>query len=143
MISQPKIDYINRLIDESLSEGEDTIELKGKFIGDEGVEALVQSSKLGDIEDLDLSNNNVTWRGAVKLFGCDKFNNLKRLYLHDNNISNNSLPIEIEAPKKAKGTDPIRYGISSLKLRLPDLIQFIEFPETTMILQNKAIIGKI
>ena len=44
MVSQPKIDYINRLIDESLSEGDDTIELKGKFIGDEGVEALVQST---------------------------------------------------------------------------------------------------
>ena len=65
MVSQPKIDYINRLIDESLSEGDDTIELKGKFIGDEGVEALAQSSDLANIEDLDLSNNNITWRTFI------------------------------------------------------------------------------
>jgi len=88
MISQLKIDYIDRLIDESLSEGGDTIELKGKFLGDEGVEALVKSSKLSNVEDLDLSNNSITWRGAVHLFGCDNFKSLKRLYLNDNNISN-------------------------------------------------------
>ena len=92
MVSQPKIDYINRLIDESLSQGDDTIELKGKFIGDEGIEALVQSSDLANIEDLDLSNNNITWRGAVQLFKCDKFKNLKRLYLNDNNIANKGAP---------------------------------------------------
>ena len=62
MVSQPKIDYTNRLIDESLLEGDDTIELKGKFIGDEGVEALLLSKKLEYIEDLDLSNNSITWR---------------------------------------------------------------------------------
>ena len=57
MVLQVKIDYINRLIDQSLSEGDDTIEFKGKFIGDEGVEALVLSDKLSMIEDLDLSRN--------------------------------------------------------------------------------------
>ena len=82
MVSQPKIDYTNRLIDESLLEGDDTIELKGKFIGDEGVEALLLSNKLEYIEDLDLSNNSITWRGAVKLFKSDKFKNLKRLFLN-------------------------------------------------------------
>ena len=61
----------------------------------------------------------------------------------NNNISNNSLVIDIEAPKNAKGTEPIKYGVSNLRLRLPDLTQFIEFPETTMILQIKANIGKI
>jgi hypothetical protein len=34
MVSQPKIDYINRLIGESLSEGDDTIELNA-FITNE------------------------------------------------------------------------------------------------------------
>jgi len=97
MVSQPKIDYINRLIAESLSEGDDTIELKGKFIGDEGVEALVQSSDLANIEDLDLSNNNITWRGAVQLFRCDKFKNLKRLYLNDNNLANKGALALVEA----------------------------------------------
>ena len=33
MVLKVKIDYINRLIDKSLSEGDDTIEFKGKFIG--------------------------------------------------------------------------------------------------------------
>ena len=61
----------------------------------------------------------------------------------NNNISNNSLEIEIEAPKNAKGIEPIKYGVSNLRLRLPDLTQFIELPETTMILQIKANIGKI
>ena len=37
-------------------------------------------------------------------------------------ISNKSFSIEIEAPKKAKGTDPIRYGVSNLRLRLPDFM---------------------
>ena len=40
----------------------------------------------------------------------------------NNNISNNSLVIDIEAPKNAKGIEPIKYGVSNLRLRLPDLI---------------------
>ena len=39
----------------------------------------------------------------------------------NNNISNNSLVIDIEAPKNAKGIEPIKYGVSNLRLRLPDL----------------------
>ena len=39
----------------------------------------------------------------------------------NNNISNKFFSIEIDAPKKAKGIDPIRYGISNLKFILPDL----------------------
>ena len=38
------------------------------------------------------------------------------------NISNISFSIEIEAPKIVKGIDPTRYGVSNLRLRLPDLI---------------------
>ena len=58
-------------------------------------------------------------------------------------ISNNSFSIEIDAPIKAKGIDPKRQGVSNLRLRLPDFIQFIELPDTTIMLQNNAIIGKI
>ena len=61
----------------------------------------------------------------------------------NNNISNNSLVRDIEAPKNEKGIEPIKQGVSNLKLRLQDLTQFIELPETTMILQIKANIGKI
>ncbi len=53
MITQVKLDYINRVIDECL-DGE-ALELKGKFIGDEGVEALVQTKRIFDVENLDLS----------------------------------------------------------------------------------------
>ena len=67
MVSQPKIDYINRLIEESLSEGDDTIELKGKFIGDEGVEALVQSSELDNIEDLDLWAADLDYNNLINI----------------------------------------------------------------------------
>ena len=51
--------------------------------------------------------------------------------------------MDIEAPKNAKGIDPTRQGVSNLTLKLPDLMQFIELPETTMILQIKANIGNI
>jgi len=61
-----------------------------------------------------------------------------------NNInSKNSFSNEIEAPIKAKGIDPTRYGSSNLKLTFPDLAKFIELPDTTIMLQNRAIIGKI
>ena len=52
---------------------------------------------MANIEDLDLSNNNITWRGAVQLFRCDKFKNLKRLYLNDNNIANKGALALVEA----------------------------------------------
>ena len=40
-----------------------------------------------------------------------------------NNIfSNKSFSTEIEAPIKAKGIDPTRYGINNLNLRFPDLM---------------------
>ena len=58
-------------------------------------------------------------------------------------ISNNPFSIEIDAPIKAKGIDPKRQGVNNLRLRLPDLIQFIELPDTTIMLQNNAIIGKM
>ena len=41
--------------------------------------------------------------------------------IKNNNISNKSFSIEIEAPKKAKGMDPVRYGTSNLRFILPDL----------------------
>ena len=61
----------------------------------------------------------------------------------NNNISNKSFSIEIEAPKKAKGMDPVRYGTSNLRFILPDLKKLIEFPDTTIILQKRAIMGKM
>ncbi len=56
MVTQVKLDYINRVIDESL-DGE-ALELNGKFIGDEGIEALVQTKRIFEVENLDLSRIN-------------------------------------------------------------------------------------
>ena len=58
MITQIKLDYINRVIDESLDE--ESLELNGKFIGDEGIEALVQTKRVFEVENLDLSRNKLT-----------------------------------------------------------------------------------
>ena len=63
----------------------------------------------------------------------------------NNNNSKNSFSNETEAPKKAKGIDPIRYGNNNFKLILIFFVlkKFNELPETTIILQINAIIGKI
>ena len=68
MVNQTEIDYINRLINDCLSEEGDALEMKGKFIGDEGLEALMLSDRLEGIENLDLTRNKITWRGAIHLF---------------------------------------------------------------------------
>jgi len=87
LVTATKLEYINRVIDECLSEDGEALELNGKFIGDDGVEALVSTDRTFDVENLDLSKNKLTWRGAHHLFQSPKFKNLKRLYLGDNNIS--------------------------------------------------------
>ena len=79
---------MNRLIDECISEDGEALELNGKFIGDEGVEALVSTNRNFDVENLDLSRNKLTWRGAHHLFHSHQFKNLKRLLI-SNSINNN------------------------------------------------------
>ena len=48
-----------------------------------------------------------------------------------------------DPPINAKGIDPIRKGVIKLKLIFFEIIKFIEFPVTTIILQINAIKGKI
>ena len=91
MVTTAKLEYINRVIDECLSEDGEALELNGKFIGDEGVEALVSANRDFDVENLDLSRNKLTWRGAHHLFQSQKFKKLKRLYLGDNNLSDKGI----------------------------------------------------
>jgi len=43
----------------------------------------------------------------------------------------------------ASGTDDIKYGVNILRLIFPAFIKLKQFPETTIILQKRAIIGKI
>ena len=61
----------------------------------------------------------------------------------NNKNSKISFLITKDPPKKAKGIEPTMNGISNFKLCLPAFTYVIEFPETTMILQIKAIQGKI
>ena len=63
--------------------------------------------------------------------------------IKNSKISNKFLSIEIEAPRKAKGTDAINYGVSNFILIFFVLKKFIELPLTTIILQINATIGKI
>tara|TARA_B100000029_G_C16710842_1_gene643168 strand:+ start:187 stop:429 length:243 start_codon:yes stop_codon:yes gene_type:complete len=63
--------------------------------------------------------------------------------IEKSNVSNKFFSIDIDAPKKAKGIDPIKYGKSNLMFIFLVLTKFIEFPDTTMMLQNNAKIGKI
>ena len=58
-------------------------------------------------------------------------------------ISKNSLSIDREPPMNASGTDDIKYGVNILRLIFPAFIKLKQFPETTIILQKRAIIGKI
>ena len=80
------MEYINRLVVECLSEEGDSLEMKGRFIGDEGLEALMLADKLEDIENLDLSKNKITHRGIPHLINSDRLGKLKRLYLGENQI---------------------------------------------------------
>ena len=80
------MEYINRLVAECLSEEGDSLEMKGRFIGDEGLEALMLADKLEDIENLDLSKNKITHRGIPHLVNSDRLVKLKRLYLGENQI---------------------------------------------------------
>ncbi|MDH5789809.1 MAG: hypothetical protein OEZ27_04390, partial [Nitrospinota bacterium] len=87
MITPTKMEYINRLVAECLSEDGDSLEMKGRFIGDEGLEALMLADKLEDIENLDLSKNKLSHRGIPHLVNSDRLGKLKRLYLGENSIS--------------------------------------------------------
>ncbi len=51
MVTTTKLEYINRVIDECLSEDGEALELNGKFIGDEGVEALVSTNRDFNVEN--------------------------------------------------------------------------------------------
>ena len=73
MVTTTKLEYINRIIDECISEDGEALELNGKFIGDEGVEALVSTNRNFDVENLDLSRNKLTWKGAHHLFYSHQF----------------------------------------------------------------------
>ena len=83
MVTTTKLEYINRVIDECISVDGEALELNGKFIGDEGVEALVSTNRNFDVENLDLSRNKLTWKGAYHLFHSDQSVSYTHLRAHE------------------------------------------------------------
>ena len=98
MITQTKMEYINRLVAECLSEEGDSLEMQGRFIGDEGLEALMQADKLEDIENLDLTKNKITHKSIPYLAQSDRLVKLKRLYLGENIIGDKGVVPLSQAP---------------------------------------------
>ena len=87
MVDASKQNYINKLVEECLSEDGEALELKGKFVGDEGLACLVQvDGILEEIENLDLAKNFITHKGILHIAECKRFKKLKRLYLGDNTL---------------------------------------------------------
>ena len=54
MVSQTDINYINRVVEGGLSEDSLTLNLKGKFLGDDAIPALLLCPQLEHIQNLDL-----------------------------------------------------------------------------------------
>lgn len=87
MITQTKLDYIHRLFDECISEDGESLELNSKFIGDEGMEALMEVDRpLEEIENLDLTKNKISKDGIPFFSQSSRWKKLKRLYIGDNNL---------------------------------------------------------
>ena len=79
MVTQVKLNYINRLLDSCLSDDDTSLEVKAKFIGDEGLEALMLCKRLESVENMDLTKNNLTHRSMPYLANCAYLQSLKRL----------------------------------------------------------------
>jgi len=86
MIEKTKQEYINRLVAEQLDATGDSLEFKNKFIGDEGLEALSRAVRLEEVENLDLTRNQITHRSIPFLAQCERWTCLKRLYIGENNL---------------------------------------------------------
>lgn len=99
MITKTKMDYIHRLFDECISEDGDSLEMKSKFIKDDGLDVLMQVDRpLEKIENLDLIKNHLTHKGIHFLAKCPRLENLKRLYIGDNNMGDKGAAVFAQAP---------------------------------------------
>lgn len=62
------------------------LDLRKNQLGDEGLEALLSSDKLGNIRKLDLRNNQITRRGMEALVNSGKLEKLEILDLRSNRL---------------------------------------------------------
>ena len=70
MVDKAKLEYINRLVSEQLDETGDSLEFKNKFIGDEGLQTLCHADRLEEVENLDLTRNQLTHRCMPAFAAC-------------------------------------------------------------------------
>ena len=97
MVSKADLDYISRIVEECFSENDLTLDLRGRFLGDDGIPALLQCPQLKVIENLDLTKNQISWRGAKQLFICE-MPRIKRLYIGENPIGDRGVRFLKESP---------------------------------------------
>jgi Leucine-rich repeat (LRR) protein len=67
-------------------ENVEELDLRKNHLGDEGLDALLSSDKLGNIRKLDLRNNQITRRGMEVLAGSEKLQNLQALDMRSNKV---------------------------------------------------------
>ncbi|PIP71947.1 MAG: hypothetical protein COW89_09160 [Nitrospinae bacterium CG22_combo_CG10-13_8_21_14_all_47_10] len=67
-------------------ENVEDLDLRKNQLGDEGLEALLSSEKLGNIRKLDLRNNQITRRGMEALVNSGKLEKLEILDLRSNRL---------------------------------------------------------
>ena len=88
-------------------ENVEELDLRKNQLGDEGLEALLASDKLGNLRKLDLRNNQITRKGMEILAKTEKLEGLERLDLRSNKIGK-----AWETKLKSTGKFP---NLSSLK----------------------------
>ncbi len=88
-------------------ENVEELDLRKNQLGDEGLEALLISDKLGNLRKLDLRNNQITRKGMEILAMTEKLKKLERLDLRSNKIGR-----AWETKLKSTGKFP---NLSSLK----------------------------
>jgi Leucine-rich repeat (LRR) protein len=89
-------------------EGVEELDLRKNQLGDEGLEALLESNKLGNIRSLDLRSNQISRKGMELLAKTDKLEKLETMDLRSNRIG-----MAWEVKIKSSGKYP---NLSSLKI---------------------------
>ncbi len=79
-------DPIDMLVKKFLTKNGTVLDIRLKYIGDEGLEYLAKCPDLIDLEVLNLERNEITDKGVQALAGSTIVTNLKELHLERNEI---------------------------------------------------------
>ena len=82
---------IETLIDQNLVNGGTVLDLRLKYIGDDGVEFLSNCAKLVSLRDLNLERNDITDKGIQILAGSTILTGIKSLNLERNSIGDDGV----------------------------------------------------